>query len=109
MMEDNTKTQLITKESFINTLNFNGGFHYSDSEKHRTWINSQAYKKLSEYENMLRFSRLAKINNPNNFLMEYLSERTSHKYFERFNKLFMEDKATQESFLFSKELLNIYE
>ena len=101
------KKQLIIKIDFIRQLELNGGYFLLDTEKNYRWKHSAACRKLEEYERMLRFSQLQKLNKPNDFIIEYLSNIISENYFRKFNNIYQLDKSLQDSFLFCKELLDM--
>ena len=98
------KIKLVTKEEFMSNLEF-----CDDYTKNYKWKNSTERKKLEENERMMRFSRLQKLNKPNNFLIDYLSKLVSENYFKKFNKIYWVDTELQDSFMFCKELLKKYQ
>jgi len=95
----------ITKEEFIRVLGLNGGYFSSDADKNYKWRTSRERKQLLEYESMMRFYRLQKLNKPNNFIIEYLSSKVRENYFNKFNEIYWADSSLRDGYLFCKELM----
>ena len=98
------KGQPMTREEFMHSIRFDS-YLFSDAQKNFRWKASREHKELIEFENIMRFTRLQKLNKPNNFLIEYLGQKVRENYFNKFNEIYWADKALQNSFTFCKELL----
>ena len=98
------KRQPMTKEEFMRSIRFDS-YLASDAQKNYRWTTSREYKELKQFENMMRFTRLQKLNKPNNYIIALLSNRTKENYFNKFNQMCLASKTIQDSFKFCRELL----